>query len=104
MGKSTLVNRLLGEDRVVVYDEGTTRDSVYIDYERHGKNYTLMTPPDKRKNIAAIEKFSIVKTLQAIEDANVVVDGGCPRGAGRAGYAPDGFGYRCWSRPGGGNQ
>ena len=77
VGKSTLVNRLLGEDRVVVYDEaGTTRDSVYIDYERHGKNYTLIDTAGirKRKNIKlAIEKFSIVKTLQAIEDANVVV-------------------------------
>lgn len=77
VGKSTLVNRLLGEDRVVVYDEaGTTRDSVYIDYERHGKHYTLIDTAGirKRKNIKlAIEKFSIVKTLQAIEDANVVV-------------------------------
>jgi GTP-binding protein len=77
VGKSTLVNRLLGEDRVVVYDEaGTTRDSVYIDYERHGKNYTLIDTAGirKRKNIKlAIEKFSIVKTLQAIDDANVVV-------------------------------
>ena len=77
VGKSTRVNRLLGEDRVVVYDEaGTTRDSVYIDYERHGKHYTLIDTAGirKRKNIKlAIEKFSIVKTLQAIEDANVVV-------------------------------
>jgi GTP-binding protein len=77
VGKSTLVNRLLGEDRVVVYDEaGTTRDSVYIDYERHGKKYTLIDTAGirKRKNIKlAIEKFSIVKTLQAIDDANVVV-------------------------------
>ena len=77
VGKSTLVNRLLGEERVVVFDEaGTTRDSVYIDYERHGKNYTLIDTAGirKRKNIKlAIEKFSIVKTLQAIDDANVVV-------------------------------
>ena len=77
VGKSTVVNRLLGEDRVVVYDQpGTTRDSVYIDYERHGKNYTLIDTAGirKRKNVKlAIEKFSIVKTLQAIEDANVVV-------------------------------
>ena len=77
VGKSTLVNRLLGEDRVVVFDmPGTTRDSVYIDYERHGKNYTLIDTAGirKRKNIKeAVEKFSIVKTLQAIDDANVVV-------------------------------
>ncbi|GAB1263424.1 ribosome biogenesis GTPase Der [Aurantivibrio infirmus] len=77
VGKSTLVNRLLGEDRVVVFDmPGTTRDSVYIDYERHGKPYTLIDTAGirKRKNIKlAVEKFSIVKTLQAIEDANVVI-------------------------------
>ncbi|MDC0003222.1 ribosome biogenesis GTPase Der [Porticoccaceae bacterium] len=77
VGKSTLVNRLLGEDRVVVFDEaGTTRDSVYIDYERHGQQYTLIDTAGirKRKNIKlAIEKFSIVKTLKAIDDANVVV-------------------------------
>lgn len=77
VGKSTLVNRLLGEERVVVYDEpGTTRDSVYIDYERNGKNYTLIDTAGvrRRKNVKeTVEKFSIVKTLQAIEDANVVV-------------------------------
>jgi GTP-binding protein len=77
VGKSTLVNRLLGEDRVVVFDEpGTTRDSIYIDYERHGQKYTLIDTAGirKRKNVKlAIEKFSIVKTLQAIDDANVVV-------------------------------
>ncbi len=77
VGKSTLVNRLLGEDRVVVYDEpGTTRDSVYIDYERNDKNYTLIDTAGvrRRKNIKlVVEKFSIVKTLQAISDANVVV-------------------------------
>lgn len=77
VGKSTLVNRLLGEERVVVFDlPGTTRDSIYIDYEREGKNYTLIDTAGirRRKNIKlAVEKFSIVKTLQAIEDANVVV-------------------------------
>ncbi len=77
VGKSTLVNRLLGEDRVVVYDlPGTTRDSIYINYERDGKPYTLIDTAGirRRKNITlAVEKFSIVKTLQAIEDANVVV-------------------------------
>lgn len=77
VGKSTLVNRMLGEDRVVVFDmPGTTRDSVYIPYERHGKPYTLIDTAGirKRKNVKlAVEKFSIVKTLQAIADANVVV-------------------------------
>ncbi|MFX4228236.1 MAG: ribosome biogenesis GTPase Der [Porticoccaceae bacterium] len=77
VGKSTLVNRLLGEDRVVVYDQpGTTRDSVYIDYERNGEYYTLIDTAGirRRKNISlSVEKFSIVKTLQAIDDANVVI-------------------------------
>lgn len=77
VGKSTLVNRMLGEDRVVVFDlPGTTRDSIYIDYERNGEKFTLIDTAGirKRKNITeAIEKFSIVKTLQAIEDANVVI-------------------------------
>lgn len=77
VGKSTLVNRLLGEDRVVVYDmPGTTRDSIYINYERHGQPYTIIDTAGirRRKNIKeAVEKFSIVKTLQSIDDANVVV-------------------------------
>ncbi len=77
VGKSTLVNRMLGEDRVVVFDlPGTTRDSIYIDYERNGEPYTIIDTAGirKRKHITeAIEKFSIVKTLQAIEDANVVI-------------------------------
>ncbi|MGB2222464.1 ribosome biogenesis GTPase Der [Neptunomonas sp.] len=77
VGKSTLVNRLLGEDRVVVFDEsGTTRDSVYIPYERDGQKYTLIDTAGvrRRKNVTqAVEKFSIIKTLQAIKDANVVV-------------------------------
>ncbi|NIB43960.1 ribosome biogenesis GTPase Der [Pseudomaricurvus alkylphenolicus] len=77
VGKSTLVNRLLGEDRVIVYDmPGTTRDSIYIDYERDGKPYTIIDTAGvrRRKNVKlTVEKFSIVKTLQAIEDANVVV-------------------------------
>lgn len=77
VGKSTLVNRMLGEDRVVVFDmPGTTRDSIYIRYERHGKPYTLIDTAGirRRKNVSlTVEKFSIVKTLQAIEDANVVI-------------------------------
>ncbi len=77
VGKSTLVNRMLGEDRVVVYDHpGTTRDSIYIEYEREGKPYTIIDTAGvrRRKNIKlTVEKFSIVKTLQAIDDANVVI-------------------------------
>jgi len=77
VGKSTLVNRMLGEDRVVVFDmPGTTRDSIYINYERHGKPYTIIDTAGirRRKNVKlSVEKFSIVKTLQAVEDANVVV-------------------------------
>lgn len=77
VGKSTLVNRMLGEDRVVVYDmPGTTRDSVYIPYERHGEQYTLIDTAGvrRRKNVnETVEKFSIIKTLQAIDDAHVVI-------------------------------
>lgn len=77
VGKSTLVNRLLGEDRVVVFDQaGTTRDSIYIPYERNEEPYTLIDTAGvrRRKNVhEAVEKFSIIKTLQAIKDANVVV-------------------------------
>ena len=77
VGKSTLVNRFLGEDRVVVYDEaGTTRDSIYIPYERHGQDYTLIDTAGvrRRKNIVeAAEKFSIIKTLQAIQDCHVCI-------------------------------
>jgi GTP-binding protein len=68
---------MLGEDRVVVYDlPGTTRDSIYINYERHDKPYTIIDTAGirRRKNVKeTVEKFSIVKTLQAVEDANVVV-------------------------------
>lgn len=77
VGKSTLVNRMLGEDRVIVYDmPGTTRDSVYIPYERHEKQYTLIDTAGirRRKNVnEAVEKFSIIKTLKAIDDAHVVI-------------------------------
>lgn len=77
VGKSTLINRLLGEDRVVVYDKpGTTRDSIYIPMERDGKHYTLIDTAGvrRRKNIdEVIEKFSVVKTLQAIENCHVVI-------------------------------
>jgi GTP-binding protein len=75
VGKSTLTNRILGEQRVVVYDmPGTTRDSVYIPMERNGRDYTLIDTAGirRRKNVSDIvEKFSVIKTLRAIEDANV---------------------------------
>lgn len=77
VGKSTLTNRILGEDRVVVYDmPGTTRDSVYIPMERDEREYVLIDTAGVRKRGKvqdAVEKFSVIKTLQAIEDANVVL-------------------------------
>ena len=77
VGKSTLVNRLLGEERVVVFDmPGTTRDSIYIPFEREGRKYTLIDTAGVRRRgriDEKVEKFSVVKTLQAIKDANVVV-------------------------------
>tara|TARA_R110000772_G_scaffold266347_2_gene388730 strand:+ start:552 stop:1958 length:1407 start_codon:yes stop_codon:yes gene_type:complete len=77
VGKSTLVNRMLGEERVVVFDQpGTTRDSVYIPFERRGQKYTLIDTAGIRrrgKTTEMLEKFSVVKSLQAIQDANVVI-------------------------------
>lgn len=77
VGKSTLVNALLGEDRVIAFDEpGTTRDSIHIDLEKNGKHYTLIDTAGVRKRgriLEAIEKFSVIKTIQAIEEANVVI-------------------------------
>jgi GTP-binding protein len=77
VGKSTLVNTLLGEERVIAFDEpGTTRDSIYLDFERDGRRYTLIDTAGVRRRgrvFEAVEKFSVIKTLQAIEDANVVI-------------------------------
>jgi GTP-binding protein len=77
VGKSTLVNTLLGEERVIAFDQpGTTRDSIYLDFERAGRAYTLIDTAGVRRQgkvIEAVEKFSVIKTMQAIEDANVVV-------------------------------
>jgi GTP-binding protein len=77
VGKSTLVNRMLGEERVIVYDQaGTTRDSIYIPFERDEEKYTLIDTAGVRRRgkiFEAVEKFSVVKTLQAIQDANVVI-------------------------------
>lgn len=77
VGKSTLINRLLGEERVVVFDQpGTTRDSIYIPFQRDGKHFTLIDTAGMRRRAKislAIEKFSVIKSLQAIEKANVVI-------------------------------
>jgi len=77
VGKSTLVNAILGEERVIAFDQpGTTRDSIYIDFERNDKHYTIIDTAGVRRRgkiDEAVEKFSVIKTMQAIEDANVVV-------------------------------
>jgi GTP-binding protein len=77
VGKSTLVNALLGEERVIAFDEpGTTRDSIEIELEKNGKNYIIIDTAGVRKKgrvFESIEKFSVVKTMQAIEDANVAI-------------------------------
>ena len=77
VGKSTLVNALLGEERMIEFDQpGTTRDSIYVDFERNGRRYTLIDTAGVRRRgkvLEAVEKFSVIKTLQAIDDANVVV-------------------------------
>lgn len=77
VGKSTLINRMLGEERVVVFDApGTTRDSIFIPMERRGQAYTLIDTAGVRRRgkiNETIEKFSVVKTLQAIEASHVVI-------------------------------
>lgn len=77
VGKSTLTNRILGEDRVIVYDmPGTTRDSIYIPMQRDDQPYVLIDTAGvrrRRKINETVEKFSVIKTLKAIEDANVVL-------------------------------
>lgn len=77
VGKSTLVNRLLGEERVVVFDQpGTTRDSIFIPFERNDRKFTLIDTAGMRRRSKidlTVEKFSVIKSLQAIEKANVVI-------------------------------
>ena len=77
VGKSTLINRILGEDRLVVFDQpGTTRDSVAVPFERNDRKYVLIDTAGIRRKARVhetIEKFSIVKALQAIEQAEVVI-------------------------------
>ena len=77
VGKSTLINALVGEQRVIAFDmPGTTRDSIEVDFERGGKQYKLIDTAGLRRKgkvFETIEKFSVVKTLQSIEDSNVVL-------------------------------
>ncbi len=77
VGKSTLINRLIGEERLVAFDKpGTTRDSIRVPFEHEGRSYTLIDTAGVRRRARineAIEKFSIIKTLQAMEAANVVL-------------------------------
>ena len=77
VGKSTLVNAILGEERVIAFDQpGTTRDSIHVDFERAGRPYTLIDTAGLRRRGKVdeiAEKFSVIKTLQAIEDAHVVI-------------------------------
>jgi GTPase len=77
VGKSTLINAWLGEDRLIAFDQpGTTRDAIYVPFERDGRHFELIDTAGLRRKgrvFEAIEKFSVVKTLQAIADANVVL-------------------------------
>jgi GTP-binding protein len=77
VGKSTLVNALVGEDRVIAFDQpGTTRDSIHVEFQRDGRNYTLVDTAGVRRRGKVddvIEKFSVLKTMQSIEDANVAI-------------------------------
>lgn len=77
VGKSTLINTWLGEERLVAFDmPGTTRDAISVPFERDGRRYELIDTAGLRRKgkvFEAIEKFSVVKTLQAISDANVVL-------------------------------
>jgi GTPase len=77
VGKSTLINAWLGEERLVAFDmPGTTRDAISVPFERDGKKFELIDTAGLRRKgkvFEAIEKFSVVKTLQAISDANVVL-------------------------------
>ena len=77
VGKSTLINRLVGEERVVAFDQpGTTRDTIAVPFERHGKPYTLIDTAGVRRRgkvRQVIEKFSVIKALEAIEKSQVVI-------------------------------
>ena len=105
VGKSTLINRLLGEDRMVAFDQpGTTRDAVLVPFERDGERYTLIDTAGVRRRSRveeAVEKFSVIKTLQAIETRSCGRRGhGCARQRGRAGREPVGHRHRARPRAG----
>ncbi len=99
VGKSTLINRIMGEERVVAFDmPGTTRDSIFIPFEHEGREYTLIDTAGVRRRgkvKETVEKFSVIKALQAIEAANVVIlvldahDGISDQDATLAGFALD---------------
>jgi len=99
VGKSTLLNRILGEERVVAFDQpGTTRDSILVPFERDEQKYTLIDTAGVRRRSrieAAVEKFSVIKALQAMEAAQVVIlvldahDGITDQDATLAGLAAD---------------
>jgi GTPase len=99
VGKSTLINTWLGEERLVAFDmPGTTRDAISVDFEHNGQKFKLIDTAGLRRKgkvFEAIEKFSVVKTLQAIADANVVLllidatQGVTDQDAHIAGYALD---------------
>jgi GTP-binding protein len=96
VGKSTLVNRLLGEERMIVFDApGTTRDAIEVPFERYGRRYVLIDTAGVRRRgrvFESVEKFSVVKTMQAIDRANVAIlvvdaaDGIADQDAHLAGY------------------
>jgi GTPase len=77
VGKSTLINRFLGEERLIAFDQpGTTRDAVFVPFERDGQNYTLIDTAGVRRRARVeegVEKFSVIKALQAVESAHVVI-------------------------------
>jgi GTP-binding protein len=77
VGKSTLINRLLGEERLIAFDQpGTTRDAVFVPFERDGRKYTLIDTAGVRRRARveeAVETFSVIKALQAVDSANVVI-------------------------------
>ncbi|MFA7096479.1 MAG: ribosome biogenesis GTPase Der [Gammaproteobacteria bacterium] len=99
VGKSTLINRIVGEERVLAYDlPGTTRDTIEVPFERAGKSYLLIDTAGVRRRsrvAGAVEKFSVIKTLKAIEAANVVIavldarEGITEQDAGLVGFAVD---------------
>ncbi len=118
-GKSTLINTLLGEERLVAFDQpGTTRDAVAIDFERGGRQYTLVDTAGLRRRARVretVEKFSVVKTLQAIEDSNVCIlmldatEGIADQDASIAGYLLEAgravvVAVNKWDRVGGGER